>query len=315
MRITTQITWRCDIRCAHCNQEHLKVDLNDDLFELFLTWILVNVGLDEIGITGGEPFLKKDTIENISRFANEHSLPFSIITNGRWANKYDDIHKQLSKLQDMGLSLVTISTDKYHQKYVPIENLLNILAVCKELDIQTHIYSTLDYANLRENTETMEALAYITQEHPNVEISSRYSIPVGYSLLNRINTNSGFEISELNLTCPQRNQMTVWPNGDVLPCCTAGTHKNLAIGNILVNTPQEIYEEYQVNKILNLIRDYGVGALVSALSKTQRKEISSKKYISACHLCMEINSNLACRNHIKEMGGKKFDPLSIIFSV
>ncbi len=315
MRVTTQITWRCDIRCAHCNQDHLRVDLDYALFERFLMWVEKNVGLEEIGITGGEPFLKRETIEKISIFSKNHHLPFSVITNGFWAKSYSEVKHQLSKLEGNGLRLVTISTDKYHQAHVPIENLLIVLQVCQELGLQSHIYSTLDHSNASDNDKTINFLACISQVQPYVEVSLRYSIPVGHSLLNGIGVNSGFEINELNLTCPQKNQMTIWPNGDVLPCCSAGTHKNLIIGNIASDSPQEIYDRYRTDEILCLIRRYDVGALMSVLSEEQRGVISSKKYISVCHLCMEINSRVDCRSHIKKKLVSEFDPLSIIFSV
>lgn len=315
MRVTTQITWRCDIRCAHCNQDHLKVDLDYKLFENFLSWVKDNIGLDEIGITGGEPFLKRELIESISAFANENNLPFSIITNGRWAKEFDDVYNVFSKLQEMGLGLVTVSTDKYHQKFVHFENILNILLVCQKLRLQTHVYSTLDHSDDANNELTFEFLAHIEHDFPSTEISSRYSIPVGYSLLNGISVNSGFEISELNLSCPQTDQLTVWPNGDVLPCCSAGTHSNLVLGNIKTHSPEDIHKKFKNDIILNLIRDYGIGALVSTLSEIQRKSISSKKYMSACHLCMEINSRLDYRASIRSAGGSNFDPLSIIFIV
>jgi cyclic pyranopterin phosphate synthase len=82
----------------------------DEIFSIAQTF--VENGVDKIRLTGGEPLLRKDFPEIISKLANlEVSL--SITTNGILIDRHIDILKQF-KVKKINLSLDTLVSSKFH---------------------------------------------------------------------------------------------------------------------------------------------------------------------------------------------------------
>ena len=109
--LRVSLTDRCSLRCSYCmphdfsdwlKSEHL---LNTD--ELML--IIVNavaVGIEEVRLTGGEPLLRADIVEIVSRISSLPNAPkLSLTTNGLRL-------KELAKpLADAGLERINVSLD------------------------------------------------------------------------------------------------------------------------------------------------------------------------------------------------------------
>jgi cyclic pyranopterin phosphate synthase len=82
----------------------------DEIFSIAQTF--VENGVDKIRLTGGEPLLRKDFPEIISKLANlEVSL--SITTNGILIDRHIDVLKQF-KVKKINLSLDTLVSSKFH---------------------------------------------------------------------------------------------------------------------------------------------------------------------------------------------------------
>jgi len=76
-----------------------------------------------IHITGGEPFLYWDRLEEILKEAEKQNLGKVdlIETNGFWATNEKIIRQRLKRLVELGMHRLKISTDPFHQEYVDIE--------------------------------------------------------------------------------------------------------------------------------------------------------------------------------------------------
>lgn len=84
--------------------------------------------------TGGEAFLEYDIlVENIA-LCEELGLEQSVITNGFWALDSHITKQKLKKLK--GLRTVNVSTDFFHQEFVPVDRIRNIILSCHELGIE-----------------------------------------------------------------------------------------------------------------------------------------------------------------------------------
>jgi cyclic pyranopterin phosphate synthase len=82
----------------------------DEIFAIAQTF--VQNGVDKIRLTGGEPLLRKDFPEIISKLSTlETSL--SITTNGILIDRHIDVLKQF-KVQKINLSLDTLVSSKFH---------------------------------------------------------------------------------------------------------------------------------------------------------------------------------------------------------
>ncbi len=76
-----------------------------------------------IHVGGGEPFGRWETLIELSRRAKAEGLgPLEAVeTNAFWATGEKIIRERLAALDDAGMGRLTISSDPYHQQFVPIE--------------------------------------------------------------------------------------------------------------------------------------------------------------------------------------------------
>jgi radical SAM protein with 4Fe4S-binding SPASM domain len=80
---TAELTWRCNFRCVHCYQEGLRGrhrELSTDEWKKLLDE-LAELGTLFLTLTGGEPFVRRDTLE-IYRHAVESGFLVTVFTNG-----------------------------------------------------------------------------------------------------------------------------------------------------------------------------------------------------------------------------------------
>src|ERR1700759_896669 len=82
------VTDRCNLRCFYCMPEDgLNWLSRDELMSnaemLRICSLLVDMGIDKIRITGGEPFVRKDLMELLRGLSHLNGLKeLSITTNG-----------------------------------------------------------------------------------------------------------------------------------------------------------------------------------------------------------------------------------------
>ncbi len=103
------ITDKCNFRCFYCMPEEKinfypkdKLMSADELLNIAKTFI--SLGVKKIRLTGGEPLIRKDVREIISRLSN---LPveLAITSNGYLIDEY------LELFQEIGLHSINISLD------------------------------------------------------------------------------------------------------------------------------------------------------------------------------------------------------------
>lgn len=108
---------KCNLRCTYCMpadgivlSPKASLMTADEIFAIARTF--VENGVDKIRLTGGEPLLRKDFPEIISKLSTlETSL--SITTNGILIDRHIDVLKQF-KVEKINLSLDTLVSAKFH---------------------------------------------------------------------------------------------------------------------------------------------------------------------------------------------------------
>ncbi len=132
------LTYQCPAACEfcyyRCSPEKKGVMPLD-------TAIRAWQGIHELGgegasihITGGEPFLYLDEMMEILAQGKRRGLgPVDQIeTNAYWADEGADIHGILRKLDSLGMRVLKISCDPFHQEFIGIEKVRRLAAVARE---------------------------------------------------------------------------------------------------------------------------------------------------------------------------------------
>ena len=110
------VTDRCNLRCNYCMPaEGIAFSAREDLLTLeemqFLSKTLIEMGIDKIRLTGGEPFVRKELPELLDFLSTQQDLKhLSITTNATLIGPYIDRFKK------WGLDEVNISLDAIEQE-------------------------------------------------------------------------------------------------------------------------------------------------------------------------------------------------------
>jgi pyruvate-formate lyase-activating enzyme len=130
------LTYRCSIACRHC-----LFCCSPDLPGAVMTvQQAVETILDfhELGrvvhVAGGEAMLYPDVVLEATRRAGEAGKPPHFVeTNAFWAVDDELTEHRLRELKDAGLVGLLISTDLYHQEFVPADNFLRCRRIAREV--------------------------------------------------------------------------------------------------------------------------------------------------------------------------------------
>ena len=114
------VTDRCNLRCNYCmpaegiNFAKKEELLSTDELKLVAT-SLVDMGIDKIRLTGGEPFVRKDLMELLYFLSNLKDLKeISITTNATLIGPHIDELKQLG-IQNINISMDAIERDTFER--------------------------------------------------------------------------------------------------------------------------------------------------------------------------------------------------------
>jgi len=80
---------------------------------------------------GGESFTRYQVLLHFLRRATALGLSASALTNASWVTSRQQAEERIAELMAAGLTNLGISTDKWHQRYVPVERVDTLLEVCE----------------------------------------------------------------------------------------------------------------------------------------------------------------------------------------
>lgn len=172
-----QVTNSCNMECAHCITNSSPRARGD------LPWEKIDAAvrssapyIDGVCVTGGEPWLRRDTTLKTIRLAHSLGLVVSMISNGYWARTEEEARRVFSELKEAGLDRLAISFDSYHKIHERLTNIhmLDRLLACGS---DAGIRLQVQYCGNSEN-RIYEQLRKIVDVHQVPLLSSRV-LPFG----------------------------------------------------------------------------------------------------------------------------------------
>ena len=244
---------------------------------------------------GGEPFLEFQTLVKSVHLCNILGLKASVVTNGFWADTEEHAHTIVGELQ--GLTTLCVSTDIFHQEFVPIENVRHVILACHDLGIECQVY----FCHLDNPESEVEEIKHQLEglEHC-YELQQQPVIFIGRAV-KELDINSIFSYDPRRVTCEIIDSPLVTCNGTVIACCGAaiiwpGDHL-LQIGNVHTQSLSEIRRAADRNPVIHAIRLGGPGYLVQVVEEQAGKEgcafipPSVEETRDVCSLCRYILMN------------------------
>ena len=110
LRIT--LTNRCNVNCLYCHHDGMVKSRDEMTADEVYTICKVakKIGVKKIRLSGGEPLLKKDIVETVSKINSLDFKDISMTTNGILLEKY------AQDLKDAGLNRVNVSLDTLNRE-------------------------------------------------------------------------------------------------------------------------------------------------------------------------------------------------------
>jgi MoaA/NifB/PqqE/SkfB family radical SAM enzyme len=307
--VTFIYTNKCNAQCSHCCL-NCGPDKNDKFSPELVKDILIsmqNRDISQFFISGGEPFLFLEEIEEILSFAHSRGLKPIIGSNGFWGVSYEKSYNILSKLYLSGLRLLLLSTDQYHQAFVGVDKIVNIVKAAEDIGIKVKITVNMTRKEI-ENASLIELF-----KDSDCVISFKEPKLIGRAVNNISNEDlSSFKPEEENTSpklayksihtaCNQLNNPVVTPDKRVWICCgipsdryyyTNFNLKPYVLGNIGEKSLEEILKENENNSILKILMNEGPIGLVKIIEKVSGETYKFRdKYYWTCDLCCEILGN------------------------
>lgn len=257
--VMLEVTHRCPCNCVHCYQarnhdDELSLDEISDLFTQ-----LREEGTINIGISGGEPFMRKD-IAGILGSAKKNGFFISILTTGvlidrAEADMLEQLHVFNAEISLLGATPETHDTLMKHPG--AFDRMLRAVSLLREKQINVALKSTIMRGNFRELSE-MAALCERLHVpfQANLMVSPRVDgdpAPLALALsreeiatLDREFLTGGLIPGEdmkggAMLTCNAgKNTAGISPQGDIYPCILM----RKKIGSMRERTLRDIWHDH-----------------------------------------------------------------------
>jgi MoaA/NifB/PqqE/SkfB family radical SAM enzyme len=259
--VLVSITERCHVGCAHCGFIGSTRDREPDVDEM-TDWVeqLCAYGVPMVIFTGGEPFERFDCLVRGVAAARNAGTPAALFTSSVWASSFDVACEKLKQLS--GLTHLYLSSDTFHQRRVPYQNVFNVIDAAKVLSIPD-VTICITYTNLEELKEVRDRYAHYGEQ---LKFKEGRVIP---------NPKFGKKVlkhqGDLRAPNPEEYRFNCWigtpivnPNGDVFSCHVgkAAAHRDLKelpyyLGNFYEETFAAMMEQAGARADYQFLRTYG----------------------------------------------------------
>lgn len=287
-QVSFHITERCNLQCKHCmvsagsaGEDMVLADLRQ--------WLDEAAAIDRVGsvcMTGGEPFLVYDTLQGAIAYATSLGLRAAVVTNGYWASSMERAVQVLEGLSP--LSSLTISFDRFHRQFIPVETIKTAISAAQEVGIDTRV--RVCYV-AHEQSEVAEAKRLLGDILDNVRLETQATHPYGRAA-SELSEEQFYSFTYDDL-CVNASRHLIMPDGQVYACCgpsvVLGHHNPLWLGNAKEQSLTFILEEAQYNVPLQIIRTKGPYYLWSLV----REDGDLQRYdtTNICTLCISLMSD------------------------
>ena len=288
------LTYKCNCACECCYY-NCSPD-KDGLMPVetaIHTWhsLRILAGDDaKIHLTGGEPFLYWDHLQEVLKEAQSQKLGNIdlIETNGFWAVTDTVAAQRLKKLDELEMHRLKIIIDPFHQEYVDIEPARRLARIAIEVLGSDRVQ--IRWRKYLDDPTEMTGLSPAEREQVYLRALKDYPC--------RFTGRAAGKLAQLAAAEPTENLSAlnckldflgakgvhIDPFGNVF----SGTCSGIIIGNVNATPLEEIWKQFTPDryKLVDTLFNLGPAGLLEAAAKRGFKK--EKTYANKCHLCTQI---------------------------
>jgi YydG family peptide modification radical SAM enzyme len=278
---------KCNARCAHCcvsSSPDATANLDDTLVDEILDELLADSSVREIGLTGGEPLIRRArTVEIIHRITASGRTA-SCVTNGFWGVTLRAADRVLGELEDAGLRELTLSYDDFHSPYIKPLRIRNVLNASRHRRIRVVLNMCVS------RTNTSDALLQeLGDSIFGIQVTKFPVVPAGEA--NQLD-DSEFQRHPLasgDLHCPG-TQVIFHNDGLVYPCCSPPIFDTTMTLGRTDERFSTLIDRAERNALLGIMQREGFQWFIDAIRRVAPDAPAARvtEVVSACELCSII---------------------------
>lgn len=306
--IVFNVSYGCNAACRHCytscSPKAPKQQLDTNIARELLDDAVRRPDIEKNAtVAGGEPTLFRRAAFDLIMAASSQGFRTTLITNGYWGRRRDDANRLCTELSRCGLQRIEISTDAFHEPYIPYDAVGNAIEIAKRNNLDV----TLRTAVCRGNS-VGDLLSHLADwDLSDVLIVPQPASLVGRGQLLDVDTiffkPSAPAIPDGN--CAELLNLTVSPAGDLFPCC-AGSELSrlLRLGNIHDKRLPDILDDANRNTLVRQLIQLGPAFLFQQLSEATRRRLATRPFLNICDLCNLLFADPAAAEELQEFSDR-----------
>ncbi len=307
--LTLIVTHRCVAACAHCcfgcsprNGDRIPPArlsaLIDEAREV--------PSIERITFTGGEPFLLGPELIALTARAAGHGFRVTAMTSGAWAKDATTAQARLAPLAAAGLREISLSTGANHERFVPVERVIDAalsavqLGIVVSVSVEVFAGSTFDRRAILEHDRLGSLIdrgrvRFFERPWIGHADEPRETAPTHASRYSR------FEPTRIS-HCPfALDELTVMPKLALAACCGHPIESipALAIGSVANMTLREVLETAHDAPLHEMLRTYGPERMYRLAAEMHPSVELPVESAHACQTCTLLHRDDAALSSLK----------------
>ncbi len=301
--VTFSLTETCNLKCKHCVISSAPVaskertlpmsDAQNYAKQLPQLW---RQGVKFVGFTGGEPLMAPEQLSLLSKAAFLTGMQCGIVTSCDWATSKEAIERVVKSFPSV--SHWGLSTDVFHQEFVPLENVLQAAKVILSMERTVTLRMAVSDSFTEKQLSIYNDLK--TRLPGSVPILIQHIIRMGRG----ISLNSKDVQTEMPYSYCIPTGMAIHYDGTISPCCcrlfVKQTEHPFQYGNANDIGLAKAHNLWCTDPLLQLMRGAGLTPLLQWLADAHKdNEILTKSFSHPCDLCIELWKDPCLREELR----------------
>ena len=288
------LTYKCNCACEFCyyNCRPDKGGLMpvDTAINAWRSLKVLAGDSAKIHITGGEPFLYWDHLQEILEQAQKQNFGKVdlVETNGFWATSEKIVRQRLKKLDELGMNRFKVSTDPFHQQYVDAELVRRLADIASEILGPERVL--VRWQKYLVNPTDMKSLspAELEQQYINAvkDYPCRFTGRAAEKLAELVASKSIESLAAMKCKSAflAAKGVHIDPFGNVF----SGTCSGIILGNVNQMSLEDIWKQFDPRNaaFIGKLFNKGPYGLLAEAEKQGYKR--AEFYAGKCHLCTNI---------------------------
>lgn len=284
--MTDKCNASCNMCCFSCTPKG-KALLDKEVMKDYMRQAAELGTVTTVSFSGGESIIYYDQLKECIEYAKSLGFRSTLVSNGFWAKDYEQGYKKIKGLVDVGLSALSISVDKYHQEFVPIESVKNAIRIIDQFGLP----SAISLMDLKDGESVYHSVEALRPEIYGKNLIVYPVFPAGKALETVDPDQLIRACSSETAQCPFDHFITVLFDGTLMMCCTQFSRDlpMTHLGKFGETSLKEAIDNFNKDDFIYVMMANGLGWYAKIAREMGFKV--EDNYCVSCHLCHELMSN------------------------